>query len=364
MNETQDSGSKMTGDSILHGLMTERRILLGILGLAIFFALHYFSSLLLPVFLAVLLYIVFRPLVDLLNRMKIPDAVGAGIVVLFLATTIMGGLYLLSGPARDWIDKGPYLFRLVEYRFDSVLEALKGAKKATQQLEKMTEPEGEGKVKEEVVVQGPGLADRVFSQIQSTAADAASTFVLLYFMLAWGKKTLIRLYMFWEEKKQRQAWVRTVTQVQKEISMYLLTVTLINAVLAAATTGAMMLLGMPTPAMWGVLAGLLNFVPYLGPAITIAILGAVALITFNTWFHILGPPLIYFAMTGLEGQFITPTIMGKRLTLNPLMVFFSIFFWGSLWGIIGVLLAIPILVAIKVVARNMDSLRPLREILR
>jgi predicted PurR-regulated permease PerM len=94
------------------------------------------------------------------------------------------------------------------------------------------------------------------------------------------------------------------------------------------------------------------------------VVGAVALVTFSTWFQILAPPLIYFTMTAVEGNFITPTIMGKRLTLNPMMIFLSVFFWGWLWGIVGVFVAIPMLGAIKIVSKNINSLKPLREVLR
>jgi predicted PurR-regulated permease PerM len=363
-DEKRHSVFEIIGDRILLGLMIEKRILLAILGIAALFALHFFSGMLVPVFLAVFFYIVFRPLMDLLNLLKIPDAVGAGIIVFLMVIMMVGGLYSLSGPARDWMEKGPYLFSTVEFRFQSFLQTIKGAKKATQQLEEMMQLEEEIGEKEKVVVQSPSVADQAFVKMRSTAADAAIIVVLLYFMLACGKKTLHRLYAIWEDQKERQEKLAIFTQIQEQISIYLLTFVLINGGLAVATTGVMFLLEMPNPALWGVLAGLLNFLPYLGPAIMTIVLGAVALVTFSTWFQILAPPLIYFAMTAVEGNFITPTIMGKRLTLNPMMIFLSVFFWGWLWGIVGVFLAIPMLGAIKIVSKNINSLKPLREVLR
>jgi predicted PurR-regulated permease PerM len=346
------------------GLMIEKRILLAILGIAVLFALHFFRGMLVPMVLAVFLYIVFRPLLDLLNLLKIPDSVGAGVIVLLMVTMIIGGMYSLSGPARDWIEKGPYIFSTVEFRFQSFLSTLKGAKRAAQQVEEMMELEEETGKKEKVAVQSPSLADHALVKMRSTAADAAIIVVLLYFMLAHGKKTLHRLHAIWEDKKGRQEKLMIFKQIQEQVSIYLLTFVLINGGLAVATTGAMFLLEMPNPALWGVLAGLLNFLPYLGPTIMTIVVGAVALVTFSTWFQILAPPLIYFAMTAVEGNFVTPTIMGKRLTLNPMMIFLSVFFWGWLWGIVGVFVAIPMLGTIKIVSKNINSLKPLREVLR
>jgi predicted PurR-regulated permease PerM len=363
-DETPNPDAETVSAGVFRSLAAGRLILLSILGIAMLFCLHFFSGLFLPVFLAIFLYIVFRPFLDLLNRLKIPDAVGAAVIVLLMVTTIAGGLYLLAGPAREWINKSPYMLRMAESKFASFVHTLKGAKKATQQLEEMTQLDEDGRDKEKVVVQSPGLADRVFSKMQSAAADGAITFVLLYFMLAWIKKTLYRLHAIWEDQELRRERLWMINQIQKEVSVYLLTITLINGGLAVVTMGAMFLLDVPNPALWGVLAGLLNYIQYLGPAITFVMLGSVAIMTFESWVAMLAPPLIYYAMTVIEGNFITPTVLGKRLTLNPLMIFLSLFFWGWLWGIIGMILAIPILATIKVISKNIDSLRALREALR
>lgn len=125
----------------------------------------------------------------------------------------------------------------------------------------------------------------------------------------------------------------------------------------------MWLAGMPSPVVWGVMATILNFVPYFGAIVGGIIVGMVALITFPTVEYAVSIPLIYLALTSLEGQFVTPSILGRRLTLNPLVIFVTVVLWGWLWGVPGALLAVPILVTFKVICDNVDSLRPIGEFL-
>ena len=144
-----------------------------------------------------------------------------------------------------------------------------------------------------------------------------------------------------------------------EISRYLLTIAAINAGLGVAVGFAMWALGMPTPLLWGVMAGLLNFLPYIGSVIGIAVVGMVALVHFPTIGAAILVPLAYFACTAVEGQFVTPTIVGRRLRLNTAAVFIAVAFWSFLWSIPGALMAVPILVVVKVLCDNVASLRGL-----
>ena len=161
----------------------------------------------------------------------------------------------------------------------------------------------------------------------------------------------------------RQNPAALLFKVQREISIYLATISTINVLLGAATAAVMALLGMPNPVLWGVVAALMNFIPYVGPGVTLFILAVVSALTFEDVYRILLPPACFLAMITLEGQFLTPILLGKRLTLNPLFVFLSMFFWGWMWSYPGIVLAMPILSTIKILSENIPSLSEVRRIL-
>jgi predicted PurR-regulated permease PerM len=131
---------------------------------------------------------------------------------------------------------------------------------------------------------------------------------------------------------------------------------LINTALGVVTTGLMMGLGMPNPGLWGVMAGFLNFIPYLGAAVSLMIIALVSALTFDSLLQIALPPMAFLTVTTIEGNFLTPMIVGRRLTLNPIAVFLTILFWGWLWGIPGALMAVPILAVFKILC---DAHKPL-----
>ncbi len=180
--------------------------------------------------------------------------------------------------------------------------------------------------------------------------------VLLYFLLASGDlflRKLIRVLTTLEDKKRA---VEIARRLQEDISLYLLTITLINLGLGVAEGIAMHLLGMPNPLLWGVIAAILNFIPYLGAMVGMAVIAAVAALTFQTPGQILLPPLVYFLLTAAEGYLITPHIIGRRLTLNPVMILLGLIFWGWMWGIVGAIVAVPLLVSFKILCDHIPQL--------
>ncbi len=152
-------------------------------------------------------------------------------------------------------------------------------------------------------------------------------------------------------------------QIQKDISLYLLTVTMINAGLGVAVGTAMYGLGMPNPILWGVMAGCFNFIPYLGAIASAIVLTLVASVTFDQLGHILLVPVVFIVLNELEGMIVTPAVVGKRLSLNPVAIFIWLLLWGWLWGIPGTLLAVPLLAVIKIICDNITALAPIGEFL-
>jgi len=158
--------------------------------------------------------------------------------------------------------------------------------------------------------------------------------------------------------------VETARDIQRHVSMYLGTITLINIAIGLVVALAMYLLGMPNPLLWGALLTVLNYIPYLGPLVCIAIVGLVSLLTFDTPVQILLPPAVILAVNIVEGQFLTPILAGRRLALSPVAVFLSLVVLGWIWGTIGVLIAVPMLVTTRLVCEHIESLNPIATFLR
>ena len=336
----------------------EHRILSILLVIGILYTLYFARNFLFPVLIALLLFLVLEPVVEYLRRWRVPRGLAAAIVLALLLILIAGAFYQLASPAVDWINRGPQIRWKIEHKLRNFKKSIKEARETTQEIEQVTHPESEKKDK--VVVKGPSLADRIFAQAQSTLAYTAIVLVLIYFLLAGGDKTLKRFAIVFGGKEGEGVYTALAETVQLEISRYLRTIGLINLGLGALTASAMALLGMPTPLLWGALACILNFIPYLGPAMTCSVIAVVSLLTFNSWFRIILPPVVFFSFTALEGQFITPMILGRRFTIDPVLLFLTLLLFGWLWGIPGALLAVPALTTFRIIVLNVDRLKRLR----
>lgn len=215
-----------------------------------------------------------------------------------------------------------------------------------------------------VQVKPPGWSGAVLDWARGFAGNAVVTLVLLFFLLAFGETLLLRLSKVLPDADPGRRAIAVAGQIERTISTYLFSITIINAGLGAAVGGAMWLLGQPNPLFWGVMAALLNFIPYFGPLTGCLALVLAALMDAETGWHILLPALVYLGLHGIESNFITPAILGRRLTLNPLLVFVALVFWGWLWGVAGALMAVPILMTFKIVCDHVPPLAPVGELLQ
>jgi predicted PurR-regulated permease PerM len=326
--------------------------------LAVLYTLYYAQEFLLPVVLALLLALLLSPLVQALHRLRVPHAVGAVLVVFgFLAALATAGV-LLSAPAWDWLAKAPQVMSELEYKIRPLRQTVKEVSAAAAQVERITEGEQAPDEPPVVRVREQSLREAALAQAQAMAVSTVMTVFLLYFLLASGElflRNVLSALPKWGDKRRALEIAR---HLQREISTYLFTFTLINLVLAVITSLIAYLVGLPNPVLWGVVAGVLNFVPYLGPVVTITVLTVVSVLTFDTAREIALAPGLFFIVTSLEGQLITPTILGQRLALNPIMIFLGLIFWGWLWGVVGALLAVPIMVTIKIVCDHVEPLQP------
>lgn len=332
-----------------------------LLVLAVFYTLYFAQSFLLPVVLAVLFKFLLSPLIEGLKRVRVPEWLGAGIVTLALLGVMAGSVYLLLDPALEWLDRAPASLARVADRLEGLRGPVEQVNRATQEVERLAGG-GAGEPRT-VQVEGQSLSGALLDQTAAILGGVAVMLALLYFLLASGDlflRKLIRVLPTFEDKKRA---VDIARALQTDVSVYLSTITLINICLGVAVGTAMHFLDMPNPMLWGVLATVLNFIPYLGAVIGIGVMAIVAVLTFDTPGQVVLPPLAYFALTSAEGYFLTPMILGRRLTLNPVVILLGLIFWGWLWGITGAVLAVPMLASFKIFCDHIGPLAPIGEFL-
>ncbi len=317
---------------------------------------------LMPVASAIFLMFLLNPIVHLLGRAHVPRALAAAMVVTGLIIGFGYGVSRLGHPAAEWIQKAPETLRRSQEKIRVLLRPAGQLSSLASQVQKLTIPEDAEKVPQ-VKLQSSQFAGSIFDWTKSLFAGIGALLVLLYFLLATNGRFLSKLMAAFPNVKDRKRAQQIADDMQESVSTYLLTVTMINSCLGLVVGFAMFLLGMPNPALWGVMAGLMPFIPYLGALAGVTILTLVAFTVFDSVGQALLPPAVYFACAYLEGGFITPQILGHRLQLNPVAILLSVMLWGWLWGIVGAVLAVPILTVIKVLCDHNPSLAALGEFL-
>ena len=337
--------------------------LTGLFTLAVFYTFYFARIVLLPVVLALLFSLLLSPLVGGLRRLHIPHKLGAGLVVLALMGLLSGSVYLLIDPAAAWIDRAPSTLARIDDKVRQFKKPIEKAGQASRKVEELTGMKSEEKPETEVQVEEESLSELLLTGARKTLAGLIMVVVLLYFLLASGDlflRKLVRVLPLLENKKRA---VDIARRLRQDISIYLWTITLINICLGVAEGTAMHLLGMPNPLLWGVMATVFNFVPYLGAMAGIVVIATVATLSFETPAQYILPPIVYFLLTALEGYFITPIVVGRRLTLNPVVILMGLFLWGWIWGIPGAVLAVPMLASFKIVCDHLPPMAPIGEFL-
>jgi len=349
-------------DSLRGLLGTRSPALNGLFLLAAFYTLYLARSFFLPIVLALLLSFLLSPVVRGLKRLHVPQGFGAALVVLALLGTLGLGIYELAGPAYDWAQQAPRSLRRLEARLAEFKKPVQAVSKATQQVEKITQV-GAGGEAPTVGVQRESLGEKLLNQTTDVLAGGAVMLILLFFLLASGDLFLGKLIRVLPSLTDKKTAVEIARQIESEISTYLTTITMINAGLGLATWGAMALLGVPNPLLWGVLAWAATYIPYLGPMAMYAVLTMVGFLTFANVGRVLLVPGAFGVLNVLEAYVVSPLVLGRRLTLNPVVIFLSLTFWGWIWGVTGALLAVPIMVVCKILCEHSEPLAPIAELL-
>ena len=352
MNEQSDP-IRIQEPSAPTDLLTVKRALLALLLFVVLGICYLAQEILIPFTLALLLSLLLSPVVTLLQRVHLPRAAGGILVLVVVVGTFAGGVTLLAEPARAWVAHAPATIRTIQERFRSFRAPMRRAEEATENLENLTQPTD----KKTVVSTQPSLLTSMAIGTPRVLAAIMAVLLLVYFFLSSGNGFLRRAVEIAPGLTEKKQVVSIARDVQEEMSRYLLMVTLINLALGVVTAMTMALLGVPNPLLWGTVAGFLNFAPYIGPAMTGISLLLVGFTTFDTLGHAFAVPGVFFAIAFIEGQLITPMIIGRRLALDPTVVFVWLLLWGWLWGVAGVLLAGPLIACFKIVCQHVDALK-------
>lgn len=334
--------------------------LTGLFTLALFYTIYFMRSVLLPMVLALLLSYLFRPIVRGLARLKIPLSVSAAFILIGLFALVGYGISALATPAVGWFQKAPTGLTELQHKLLPVKKSVAQVTQATGEIEKLTTATPETKT---VEVKRHPITEMLFMRTPEFIASAVLSSILLYFLLVYDQVFIAKLVKLLPTLSDKKTAVSIAHDIESQVSRYLFTITAINAGLGLAVGTAVGLLGLRNPVMWGVMVALLNFVPYLGALTGIICMTIGAVLSFDSLGYALIFPAVYLAFGTLEGSFITPWIMGRSLTLNPVIILLSLTFWGWMWGIVGIILAVPILAAFKIFCAHIKPMEPLAEFL-
>ena len=355
-----------TGDAVASGRTTPFALTI-LAVLAVVYTLHLAHGLLLPITFALLLSFLFSPLVRALARMHVRPPLGAGIVLLGLLGTLALGAYELSGPVQSWATSAPQTLAAARGKMTRLLKPMERFSRTAEQVESATRGVGTGgtttAAPREVVVRGPSLISRLFGTTQRFLTGALEVLILLYFLLASGDLFLQKLVKVLPSQGDKRKAVEIARATEGSISTYLLTTAVVNVTEGIAVTIAMYLLGMPNPALWGALVAIFEFIPYLGAATMTVILTIAAITTFESTGKALAVPAAFLVINLIQGNLVSPTLLGHRLALNPVAIFVGLAFWYSVWGVPGAFLAVPILAALKILCDHVESLASFGEFL-
>ena len=330
----------------------------GLFVLACLYTLHAAREFLMPLAIGLMLYFLLVPIVRALRRLGLPEAGGAAVVVVGLIVVVSLGAYALSWPATSWMARAPDGLKRVEAKLKPVFRGVEKLTRTAQQVEEITESATSGGAPE-VKVKEPGIGATVLGGMQSFLGGAAIILTLLYFLLASGENVLRKIVQSFPRLADRKRAQGIAQDMEEQISAYLLLTTMINSVFGVVVALALWAMGMPNPMLWGAVAAVTNFIPYLGSVLCTVVIGLAALLAFEDVWWALAVPTVFFLLNTLEGYVITPMIMGRRFTLDPALLFVGLLFWWFVWGTPGALLAVPMMAAFKIFCERVESLQRL-----
>jgi predicted PurR-regulated permease PerM len=357
-------------------------------GLGVIYTLYFAASLIEPLVLALVLALLLGPPVEFLNRrLKIPRMLASLFAILLLFSVIGGIGYAISVPASGWIARAPQSLPTLEEKLSFLRQPIAMVQGGMAQMDRLLhqgqpgvphdEPHGgpqtapSGGQPQAVPTSsgsssmgmGVGVGMSVLSGTRFFLGEVFTLMIVLFFLLADGGSLLRRFVEILPGLSEKKRAVEITTEVERNISAYLVTITMMNLLVGSANGISIWAFGLPDPLLWGTAAFLLNYIPILGPICGMVIFFFVGLFSFSNVAWAFAPAGVYLLIHVMEGETITPMLLARRFTLNPLLVIVSLMFWDWLWGITGALLAVPLLAVLKIVCDHIDALTPLGHLL-
>ena len=311
------------------------------------------ASVVVPVLLAWVVAMVLLPVVDGLERRGLSRALTSTVLVILLIASMMVIVGVLTVPLTYWVGRTSELGALLKERLQTLGNPLELFEEISNALSQVT---GEDQSASAVNLSSSNLVTAILSVLTPLVSQTLIFVVALVFHLIYQRDIQSGMLLVFQNDSARQIAKDILKDIRVNTSIYFGTLTVVNIGLGIAATALTWLVGLPHPFLWGMLAAVLNFIPYLGAAIVIATLFVVGLIAFSALGHAVIAPLAYLGITVLEGQVITPTLIGHRLTINPFLVFLSIACWTWMWGPVGAFLGVPILLCAMVALRRLSSI--------
>jgi predicted PurR-regulated permease PerM len=331
--------------------------------LALLYTIYFARSFLLPIVVALLLSFLFSPVVRALARFKIRPPLGAGLVILGLLGTVGFVGYELSGPVESWAASAPQTLATAQGKLREVLRPIERASRTAEQVQSAAGG-GDGTAQtREVVVRGESVISRVFGTTTKFVTGALEVVILLYFLLAAGDLFLQKLIKVLPTLRDKRKAVEIARRTEASISTYLLTTAAITVSEGLIVALVLWMLGMPSPLLWGAMVMVLEFIPYLGALVMTVVLTIAALTVYPTVGQALLVPGAFLAINLVQGNFVSPMLMGHRLALNPVALLVGLAFWFWMWGVPGAFIAVPLLATFKIFCDHIESLAAVGEFL-
>lgn len=325
--------------------------------LAVGYTLWAAQDIILPVLLAMFFALVGNPILRLLQKLWIPRALGA-LLILGAGLGLTGSLAVqLIGPAMEWAQEAPQQLRKVARQVQDLTKPVQQANQAAENFARVAGGDSNHKV--QVIRTQLDDPYRMLTRAPRLAASVLAVVLLTLFFMIYGQSLQRAAIALFPNRQQQRFTTDILRSIEREVSRYVLTISVINSLVGLVFAGVLMLLGigLQEALLWGTVAALLNFAPYVGPLIGVALMLLMGFVEFRDPLQALLPAAAYLGLHTLEGQMVTPIVLGRRMKLSPLVLILALMVFGWAWGMIGLLLAVPLLVCIKLVLARLDGMQ-------
>lgn len=330
---------------------------IGLFVLALIAALRIGRSLVLPILMAGLLALLLVPAVNWLTRHRVPSIVAAGLVLLAIVGAAGTAVVAISGPAAEWLERAPRTLTQAERKLRRLTKPLEQLQATAKKVEEVAQGATQPQRTTTAQASPGGLFQKISGNTLAFAGAMMTVIFLAFFLLSTAPRFRAKFEELLPAEDSAQV-LDAIGAMQEQMSRYLAVTVSINVGVGLLTWGMLHLLEMPNPGLWGVVAGVLNFIPYLGAIITIGVILLAGIVSYDDPSRAFLAAGAFFALNLAEGNVVTPTLLGRRLPLNPVAIFGGLLFWGWLWGVTGAILAVPLMACLKVMADRIEPLKP------